>query len=263
MRGSFASVRALRRRSCSAAMPVTGFKGFCGDTSHQTSSSPSFLKAVRLISRCPAWAGLKEPPRIPTRRGARRGLGRLLRPNLACPADDIFDAGKLFGSDRSTGMQLAGGDADLRTHPKLATVGKLRGGINHDDACIDGGQEPLGRGRVLGDDCFGMARPMLRDMPDYLLNAVHDAHGDNGIEIFGVPVLRRCRLYARIDSLGLGIAAHLAAGCDEIGTKTGRWDFRTRRSTNRVSVAPQIPVRRILALRLTRRAIARSAAPST
>jgi len=93
MRGCLARARALRSRSVRGAIPLTGFKGFCGDTSHQTSSNPSFRKAVRLISRCPACAGLKEPPRIPTRRGARRGLGRWLRPNLARPADDIFDAG--------------------------------------------------------------------------------------------------------------------------------------------------------------------------
>src|SRR5437762_5974551 len=56
-------------------MPSTGLSGFCGLTSHQTSSSPRRARACRLISRWPWWAGLNDPPSSPMRRPGRRGGG--------------------------------------------------------------------------------------------------------------------------------------------------------------------------------------------
>src|SRR5579871_5338103 len=69
MRRSFAAAaRAFARRSAKGAMPATGFSGFCGLTTHQTSSRPRRWMAAREMSRCPPWAGLKDPPRMPMRR---------------------------------------------------------------------------------------------------------------------------------------------------------------------------------------------------
>src|SRR4030095_10926924 len=48
-------------------MPLAGFRGLPGDTSHQISSRPSASIAARLIRRCPRCAGLKEPPSSPMR----------------------------------------------------------------------------------------------------------------------------------------------------------------------------------------------------
>ena len=75
-RSAAATRRACSRRSANGAMPATGFSGFCGDTSHQTSSSSRRSSASRLICRWPPWAGLNEPPEQPDAAmpaGARAG----------------------------------------------------------------------------------------------------------------------------------------------------------------------------------------------
>ncbi len=85
MRGWAATRRADSSRSANGAMPSTGFSGFCGETSHQISSSASSRSASRLIWRWPRWAGLKEPPSSPTRRCRRspRAGGRSSRAEAA------------------------------------------------------------------------------------------------------------------------------------------------------------------------------------
>ena len=50
---------------------VAVLSGFCGDTSHHTSSRPRRRSACRLIWRWPACAGLNEPPSRPMRRACR------------------------------------------------------------------------------------------------------------------------------------------------------------------------------------------------
>ena len=65
-RGNNVSAPAIR--SLNGAIPTVGLRGFCGETIHHTSSSPRCLSANRLIWRCPSWAGLNDPPRMPTRR---------------------------------------------------------------------------------------------------------------------------------------------------------------------------------------------------
>ena len=84
------TARAQASRSPSGAMPVFGFSGFCGDTSHQTASRPSRRRAASETVRCPPWAGLNDPPSRPIRwpgagsvppsaRPSRRGVaGRLV-----------------------------------------------------------------------------------------------------------------------------------------------------------------------------------------
>ena len=64
---------ALSNRLSNGAMSSVDFSGFCGLTIHQTASSPSFCKACRLICRCPACAGLNDPPKSPTVRPAQSG----------------------------------------------------------------------------------------------------------------------------------------------------------------------------------------------
>src|SRR6185312_10003193 len=73
MRGWRAMALAPASRSANGAIPATGFSGFCGDTSHQTSSSFRRFSAIRLIWRCPAWAGLNEPPSRPMARERASG----------------------------------------------------------------------------------------------------------------------------------------------------------------------------------------------
>lgn len=68
MSGWRANASAPAIRSLKGAMPSIGLRGFCGETIHHTSSSPRCLSANKLIWRCPSWAGLNDPPRMPTRR---------------------------------------------------------------------------------------------------------------------------------------------------------------------------------------------------
>ena len=49
-------------------------------------------------------------------------------------------------------------------------------------------------GRVRGDDALGVRRAVLRDVRDGRVHAVDDARRDDGVEIFGVPVLLGGRL---------------------------------------------------------------------
>ena len=55
-------------------------------------------------------------------------------------------------------MEAPGGNADLRAKAKLATIGKLAGGVVNDDGAVDFGKEPVGHGLVGGHDCIGVAR---------------------------------------------------------------------------------------------------------
>src|SRR3546814_13279759 len=61
------------------------------------------------------------------------------------------------------------------------------------------GQVPLGRRRVVLDDGLGLLRAMRADMGHGLVDALHHAGGDDGVEIFGAPVFRARRLDARIE----------------------------------------------------------------
>ena len=54
-------------RSLKSAIPSDDFKGFWGETIHQISSNPRRSSAYLLTCKCPLWAGLKDPPKIPIR----------------------------------------------------------------------------------------------------------------------------------------------------------------------------------------------------
>ena len=73
--------RARATRVASGSMPSSVFSGFCGETSHHTSSRPSRFSASRLIWRWPSCAGLNEPPSRPMRRAriARHARHRMDR----------------------------------------------------------------------------------------------------------------------------------------------------------------------------------------
>ena len=135
-------------------MPSADLSGFCGLTSHQSSSRSSAWSAAWLTCRCPACAGLKEPPKRPTRRcrrrlmdgsastgAAERRIGRCLGlwrgvkrsgPQLPGAMDPIFERGELLDSDGPAGVELARLDADLGAHAELAAIVELgRGVVEH------------------------------------------------------------------------------------------------------------------------------------
>ncbi len=82
--------------------------------------------------------------------------------------------------------------------------------MQHDTA-IDTSQEALGHIVVAGDYGVGMVGAVDIDVIDSLIDIVHHSHGHDGVEILRFPVRVARRDDPRIDGLGLGIAAHLAA----------------------------------------------------
>src|SRR5579872_4422366 len=142
-------------------MPFTGFRGFCGETSHQTKSSRRRFIASMLTCRCPSCAGLNEPPRRPMRRvalGIRdAALGysscvnikylyllqfpnprsfapvASLGPYLPVAFDHVFIRGELFHAHGAARVQAAGGDTDFRAEAELAAIGELCGSIVQHD----------------------------------------------------------------------------------------------------------------------------------
>src|SRR5690606_27238662 len=89
-----------------------------------------------------------------------------LGPRLALAAHPVLVAGQLLRANRSAGVQLAGGDADLGAHAELATVGELRRGVVHHDAGIDLVQEAGGGRGVAGDDRLGVVGAVAVDVGD-------------------------------------------------------------------------------------------------
>src|SRR5581483_11338455 len=131
--GSSATSRAACMRSPSSCRLPFSFSGLPGVTSHQTRSSCNRLSANWLIARWACCGGLNEPPSRPmrmpvvevgaacaTERGTTNlllhapALRRYLRPRLSGAVNAIFEAGQLLGTNRTTRVESAGGDADLR-----------------------------------------------------------------------------------------------------------------------------------------------------
>src|SRR5437762_4445173 len=181
MRGWLASFLASAMRCSSGRRPRVSFSGLPGVTSHHMRSSWSRLMASRRAARCAACGGSKVPPnrpiRIPgacggrTRRGgcitcAKGTVERSSRPDLPGAAHAIFEAGELLDADRATGVQLAGGDADLGAEAELAAIGELGRGVVQHDRRIDLVEEFLCRGLVLGDDRVGVVRAVALDVLD-------------------------------------------------------------------------------------------------
>ena len=59
-------------------------------------------------------------------------------------------------------------------------------------------RDVLRRGRIIRDDALGMLRTVLRDVGDRRSDVIDDAHGDDGVKIFRIPVLLGRRLYPGI-----------------------------------------------------------------
>src|SRR5262252_1045283 len=160
MRGWRASCLARARRLASGSMPSSLLSGFCGETSHHTSSRPRRFRASRLTWRWPSCAGLNEPPSRPMRRRVSRGTPGIgwyaeikaqsswAKRTLA--AHDVLVGRELDQADWPAGMHAVGRDADLGAQAELAAVGELGAGVVHDDGAVDLPQEALGGGGVVG-----------------------------------------------------------------------------------------------------------------
>ena len=159
-------------------------------------------------------------------------------------------------------MHAARGNADFRAHPELAAIGKLGRGVDHDDGAVDLAQEAFGAVRVLGDDAVGMVRAIGRDMRRRLVETLDDADRNDAVQIFGAPVflVRRCR--ARDQFATCRIAAYRAAGLAQRRPDSREDAVRNLAIDENGLAAPQIPVRRILALTASSTALPASASES-
>src|SRR5262249_54078982 len=85
-------------------------------------------------TRWPRGIGLNVPPRTPSRISAMRPVSprpptRLL-PELSGAQDDELRRGQLLDPDGAAGVQLGGGDAELRPHPELVAVAQAGRGVD-------------------------------------------------------------------------------------------------------------------------------------
>ena len=78
------------------------------------------------------------------------------------------------------------------------------------------GEEMLGGGLVLGQDRVGMLRAVAPDMAHRPLHALHDPGRDHGVQIFRVPVLLAGGQSAPVGGADVRVAAHFAAGRDQV-----------------------------------------------
>ena len=126
----------------------------------------------------------------------------------AIAADEVFETGQLFGTDRAARMHLAGGDADFRAHAEFTPVGKLGRGIVHQDRTIELGKKMGGGLCVFGDDRIGVVRPELADMGDGFVHTVDQFGRADHVEKF-VPEIIGLRLGCSLDLCQIAIGAHL------------------------------------------------------
>ena len=175
--------------------------GLPGVTSHQTRSSPSRLQrdqAGRAMRRMRRIEGAAEQADAHAARVREEGEAIGLRDerddrftagSARVPRTRYLKRGELLDADRPARMEAAGGDADLGAEAELAAVGELGRGVVQHDRRIDLAQEFLGRRLVLGDDRVGVVRAVALDVRDGGVDAVDHLDGDDGVEIFGRPVL--------------------------------------------------------------------------
>src|SRR5882757_9593227 len=177
MRGSSATLRAASARSVRPCSRPVSFSGLPGVSSHQTRSSFRRLIANRLMARCAACGGLNEPPSRPMRMplvwngiscAADCGINDAVardylcaktrsssRPRLPGAVDAIFEARELFGADRPTGVEFAGGNPDLGAEAELAAIGELRRCVVQHDRRVDLVEEFRRSPGVVGYDRIG------------------------------------------------------------------------------------------------------------
>src|SRR5690554_2391283 len=172
---------ARRTMSSRCCAPTCGLAR-CGGTApgiRRTSSSPQLSSTSMALRRWPMCTGSKVPPRMPI----------FLATNVSVAKHHVFFAGQPQQSDRATGMQLVGGNADFRAQTVLETIGKTGRGVDHHRTGVHFGQEAACSGEVFGNDAVGMLRAMPVDMGNGLVDRIKNAYGQNGRVVFFSPVL--------------------------------------------------------------------------
>ena len=112
-------------------------------------------------------------------------------------------------TDGAADVDFVGGNADFRTEAVLEAVGEAGGGIDHDAGAVDCAQEGAGIGVGFGYDAVGVVAAVGVDVGDGFFEAVDDFDGEDGSEVFGVPVFFGGRLNVGQDGKGTRAAAQL------------------------------------------------------
>ncbi len=86
----------------------------------------------------------------------------------------------------------------------------------HHDGAVDPVQEGLRGRRILRDDRIRVVRAVAIDEIDRVLDAIHQLHRDNRLQILSRPVRFGRRDDAGIDRARAFVAAHLAAGAGQV-----------------------------------------------
>ncbi len=75
---------------------------------------------------------------------------------VTVPGNDISRGGQLGEPHGASSMQFLGGNPDLSSEAKLATVGESGRGVHHDGGRIHARDKPLGRRLTIGNNRFGV-----------------------------------------------------------------------------------------------------------
>ena len=132
-----------------------------------------------------------------------------LRPNLPVAQHDPFLRSQPVQADRAADVDFVGGNADFRAEAVFEAVGEAGGGIDHDAGAVDRTQEGAGVGVGFGYDAVGVVAAVCVDVGDGFFETVDDFDGEDGGEVFGVPVFFGGRLNVGQDGQGTRAAAQL------------------------------------------------------
>src|SRR5882757_7439552 len=120
---------------------------------------PTLYLFDALCSRGP----IPTPGSSPWASCARKRHGRS-RPGLPGAVNTVFEAGQLVRTDRTAGVEFAGGNADFGAEAELAAVGELGRCVVQNDRRIDLVEKFAGGTFVLGHDRIGVMRAVIVDM---------------------------------------------------------------------------------------------------
>src|SRR4051812_1790125 len=185
-----APATATRHSSSRTSAPGSSGASLCGGTAtgiSTTRSRPSWSSASCTITRWPMWGGLNVPPRMP--RSATRPRGAPSGTHVPVALDDVLERAELAQRDRPARVELLRRVADLGAHAELAAVGEPGGRVDVHARRVHALLERAGGRRVGSHDRLGVARAVLVDVLDRLLDGVDDLHREHEREELGVPVL--------------------------------------------------------------------------
>src|ERR1039457_2505139 len=99
--------------------------------------------------------------------------------NLSISIHNELCRGQIFQPHRPERVKLRGGDADLGSQTKLASIVEARGGVNQHAGRVDFADESLGIAVVGGNDYFAVQRRIGVDMVNSGVHVIPHSAGEN------------------------------------------------------------------------------------